>query len=172
MNIDINLAKNKDPNDLRKEKIKKLKNLSIALLALTAFLALVIFGLDYRFSASYVKNQEANLLKVLEAYDEDTAKLFIVNTKLQDISKLLTKRNNFDEKIDKILAGSPESISIQEFTIDEKGIEMEATTNSLTDVDDFLNYLIKLSDEDELSSITLKSLKLEKDEYILELVLI
>ena len=91
MSVNINLVDNKNSEAVRREKTKKLRAVSFTVLFITAFLAVIIFAIDYRFSASYVQKQEAELLQELEPFSDASAKLFIVNSKLSDLDQILNK---------------------------------------------------------------------------------
>ena len=157
---------------VRRDKIKKFRAISFGILFLTAFLSVVIFALDYRFSASYVKKQKAEFLNELAPYSDTSAKLFIVNSKLTDISQILNKRANYSEKINKIVQDGSESIVIDEFSITKDGVQMTIKSNSLTAVDNYLNYLIDLVNDEELSSVTLNKLSADDVEYSVDIRII
>jgi len=172
MSVNINLADKRNPNQERKEKAKKIKAISIVLLIITAFLAIIIFIVDYRFSVSYVRKQEAELMKSLEPYTETSSKLFIINTKLTDIVSLISQRNNYDEKVKLIINGKSDDLEIEEFIINQNGAEIIFSSASLTPIDDYLNNLIKLTDEGILQGVTLNSLESRNDDYEVEVIII
>lgn len=172
MSTNINLADKKNPEDSRKDKAKKLKGISFAILLTTAFLAVVIFALDYRFSASYVRKQQADLLNELTPYADKSAKIFIVNSKLTDISQILSNRKKYNETVDQIVRSNSGGAVIEDFKIDDTGIEMTVSSSSLEPIDQFLNSLLELADKKTVSSITLKSLSLEAGSYVVELIII
>lgn len=172
MSVDINLAQVNKTEQKRAEKVKKIKAVSVAALIVIAFLAVIIFAVDYRFSASYVKNQETELLQELEARSETSAKIFIVNSKLAEITKIIDARQNYSEKSAKLMSEKSDAIEVDEFKIDEEGIEMSITSPSLTDLDNYINFLIDLSEEKEFSTVKLEKLEFKNNEYEADIIMI
>lgn len=171
MSVDINLAQVDTAEQKKAEKVKKIKAVSVAVLIITAFMAVIIFAIDYRFSASYVQKQENELLQELEAKTEISSKIFIVNSKLSGISQIIEERRNLSGKSEKLLIDFPDSIEIEDYIIDEDGVVMTIITPSLTDLDDYLNYLIDLSDEKEFNAIKLEKLEFNRGEYEAEIII-
>ena len=172
MSININLVDKKNPEEDRKRKIKKLRGISLALLFFTAFLAILIFALDYRFSASYVKKQQADLLVELEPYTETSSKIFLLNSKLSISSQALANRKMYNLVSGKILEKKPDSIEIQTYTIDESGLSLKITSSSLKPIDEYLNSLIGLVKTKAISSVVLDSLSSVEGVYTVELKII
>lgn len=172
MSVNINLVDSKNSDAVKREKIKKIRAISFGVLFATAFLAVVIFAADYRFSASYVRKQEADLLKELEPYNDVSAKIFIINSKLSDLDKLLNKRTKYSDKVNKIAEGNKGDIVFDNFTINSEGVDVIITSDSITAVDDYLNYLIGLANDKEFSSVTLKKLNANETGFRVELTLI
>ena len=172
MSVNINLVDNKNSESARREKIKKYRAVSFGVLFLTAFLSIIIFAIDYRFSASYVKKQEAELLSELEPFSEISAKIFILNSKLTDISKILSSRSDYSEKVKLIENGNNGNISIEEFKINSEGIVMTFSSFSLTSIDEYLNYLIGLASDEQIPGIVLNSLTADETGYKVELSII
>lgn len=172
MSANINLVDKRSPDDSRREKATKIKGISFAVLFLTAFLALVIFVVNYRFSASYVKKQEAELLSQLSSYNDTSAKIFIVNSKLTDISNVLSQRKKYNTLSTQIVAQNTGGASIDAYQIDEAGITMSVSSSTLSPIDQFLNALLDLSKKKIITSVTLKSLSLESGRYVVELSII
>lgn len=172
MSVNINLVDSKNSDAARREKIKKLRAISFGILFITAFLSVIIFAIDYRFSASYVKKQESDLLRELEPFNEVSAKLFIVNTKLFDIAKLLAKRTNNHEKVTKITEGNKGEVLITQFTTNDTGTEIRFTSDSLSAIDDYLNYLVDLTKTEDYSAVFLESIKADDTGYKVEVKIV
>jgi len=169
MSININLVDKKSPEDLRLDWLKKLRGLSFAVLFLTAISAVLIFGIDYRFSASYVKKQQSEILKEISSYGDASAKVFIVNTKLSDLSKLIEQRKKYGEVTAQLVTAGDSNISIEEFSFDESGVALTASATSLQDIDDFLNNIMELVDRKTFTNVTLKSLSFDSGRYVVEI---
>jgi hypothetical protein len=172
MSVNINLVARKNPDESKKDRIRKLKGISFAILIFTAFFAILIFAIDYRFSASYLKKQQADLLSDLSNYNEESAKVFVVNSKLTQISNILSQRKKYNFTVSQIAEKSNGSVVIEEFLINETGVTMTASANSLESADQFLNSMIELSDKKVLSSITLNKLAFASNKYIIELIIL
>lgn len=169
MSININLVGQKDPRDSKAEKVRKIKGISFAILFLTAFLAILIFGIDYRFSASYVQKQQANLLSELDNYKDESAKIFIVNSKLSELSKILAQRKKYDNVITQIYNANIDGASIDELVLDEAGISIIVSSNSIESIDKFINSLLELNKQQVINGVALKRLTYAGDRYILEI---
>lgn len=172
MSININLVDKRSPQESKSEKLKKLKGISFGVLFLTALLSILIFVIDFRFSASFVRKQQADLMEELEPYNETTSKIFILNSKLSDASAIITARKKYNKLASEILKSSPESLSIDEFMISEAGVTMTITSTSLLPIDEFLNSTLKLLKNKTISNVTLKDLSLEINTYTVELLII
>lgn len=171
MSVNINLVDRTDPRDLRTEKIKKIKGISFAVLVATALFALIIFALDYRFSASYVRKQQTDLLNEISSFSDKSAKIFIVNSSLTEISNILNHRKTYNDTTTKISEGLG-GVEVDEYTINENGITLTAYANSLDSVDQFLNSMLGLVKDGVLTSVTLKKLAMESDRYVIELIML
>jgi len=171
MSVNINLVDNKNSEAIRREKTKKLRAISFSVLFVTAFLAVIIFAIDYRFSASYVQKQEAELLQELQPFSDVSAKLFITNTKLSDLNQILNKRLNHSKKV-RLISDGARDVTIEEFTINSEGTQLKINSYSLSSIDEYLNYLVGLVDEEEFSGILLNSLQSNESGYVAELSLI
>jgi hypothetical protein len=172
MSININLVDRKNPEESRKEKIRKLKGISFAILFAIGFLAILLFALDYRFSAGYVKKQQAELLSELEPYSDTSAKIFLLNSKLGRASEILGKRKKFNMVTGKIIENKPETLEIQKYTIDETGIKMTVTSVSLEPIDEYLNSTLGLIKSKAITSVFLKNLSMDYGKYTVELEII
>lgn len=172
MSASINLVNQKNPNQDHANRVHKFKGIAYSVLLLSALIVIVIFGLEYRFSASYVKNQQAQLIAELDQYSEKSAKFFIVNSSLSEIGNVLGQRNKYHEKSKEIYNVKPSDVSISEYTHDENGVILTASTPSLESIDNFINALIALNQEKVLNSVFLKGLKIEEGNYTVELVIL
>jgi hypothetical protein len=172
MSININLVDKKSPEESRLEKIKRLKGLSFGLLFLTAFLAILIFGIDYRFSASYVQKQQADLLNEISSYGDTSGKIFIVNNKLSEISQIIASRKKYGEVTKELLAAENSNVTIEEFLYDDNGMTMTVSSDSLEQIDNFLNYTLELADKKVVSGVMLKSLTIDSGKYVADLSII
>lgn len=172
MSININLVDKRNPTDAKNHRIKKLKAISIGILLFIAFLSIIIFAIDYRFSAGYVRKQQGEMMKALEPFSEPASRMFILNSKLSGISSLLSQRKKYNTVSSEILEGKPESLLIDEFSVDENGILVKASSNSLSTIDIFLNYCLSLIKAKTISSVVLENLSLVQGAYLIEVRLL
>ena len=75
----------------------KLKNISYILLISVAFLSLVSFLIDYRFSAGYVIKQENKLIESMSSYKKLGTQVFLLNDRLSHLNQLIVSRKSFKE---------------------------------------------------------------------------
>lgn len=133
------------------------------------FLSLVVFLLDYRFSVGYVRKQQDDVVKKIAIYDETAVKIILLNSRLSDISKVLDGRNNYNEKMLKIIEGVKGATQIDEFEINDTEISITASSVSLSSLNDFLNNLLKMTDLKLISNIALEGLSIEGNKYIIKI---
>lgn len=172
MSVNLNLVDNKVPEASKVEETSKLRGFSYLILIITAFSAIIIFALDYRFSASYVKKQQADVLNELSSYDAISAKIFIINSNLSDIAKLLAERKKYSTTTKTIIKNIKDPLIIDKYSIDEAGAAISISSVSLSPIDEFINATLNLIKTKELNGVVLKSLTFEGERYILEIEII
>ncbi len=171
MSASINLVNQKNPKKDRQEKVRKIKGIAYSVLAITALVVIIIFSLEYRFSASYVKKQQAKLLAELDQYSQKSANFFIVSSNLTEIGNLLSQRKNYQETTKEIFNVKPSDVTVTEYTFDESGVKLSASTPSLESIDSFLNSLIELKQNKKINSVVLQSLSMGEGKYTLEITM-
>lgn len=169
MSININLVGQRDSSRENAEKLQKLKGLSYVVLFITAFLAILVFAIDYRFSASYVRKQQADLQKELDTYGDVSTKIITRNNKLSELSKILSQRKKYNEKTAAILEPLPSGVSIEGFVIDEAGTTMSITSQTLLPIDEYLNSLMDLVESKKIPGVIIKTLSVDGGTYRAEL---
>lgn len=168
MSIDINLVNKSTSEGSKDLRLKKIKTISFVTLFFVAFLSLIIFLINFRFSVNYVKNQQTNLIKELSIYDETVARMLLLNNRLADVSTLLSQRKKYDEVARKILENPPESIVVEGFEIGAGGILIDVSSDSLLDLNSFLNHALDLSKKKVINAVILDSLSTEKSSYLMK----
>ena len=63
----------------------------------------------------------------------------------------------------------PPTVVVQEFQINEGGISMEVSSNSLLELNNFLNEILALSTSKTLSGVSLDGLTFSKTVFVLKL---
>ena len=157
MSIEINLI-SKSSEGSKDLRLRKIKTISFLTLFVVGALSLILFLIDYRFSASYVRGQQSELIADLSQYDETASRIFLLNQRLTDISELLSQRKKHHEKAEKIVEKLPTSVAISEFQIDESGVVMSVNSTSLLELNNFLNDILSLSKSKVLGVVILERL--------------
>lgn len=172
MSASINLVNQKNPNQDHAYRVRKFKGIAYSVLLLSALIVIIIFSVEYRFSASYVQKQQAQLLSELDQYSDKSAKFFIVNSSLSEVGNILGKRNKYHVKSKEIYNVKPSDVLISEYLQDENGVMLTAETASLESLDSFLNALIALNQEKVITGVVLRKLNIEDGTYSVDLVIL
>lgn len=172
MSIDINLVNKKTSDSVKDLKLKKIKTISFTILIIIAISSILLFLINLRFSVNYVKSQQNKIIESLSAYDETTSKIFILHQRVEDLSLIISERKKYHDKTELIFKDLSDSITINEFEIDESGVTLGVTSNSLLELDIFLNYLLDLTKTKKLTSIRMTGLSSVDDgSYSMKLIL-
>ena len=153
MSIDINLVNKKTSESVKDLRLKKVKTISFAVLIAVAVSSVLLFLINLRFSVNYVKGQQNKIIEALSAYDETTSKIFILHQRVEDLSTIISERKKYHDKTELIFKNFPTGISIEEYEIDESGVILGVSSNSLLELDTFLNYLLDLTKTKKITSV-------------------
>ena len=169
MYSDINLLTKNEQSTAQKEKVKKLKDFSYILLFSIAFLSVGIFLINLRFSVNSIKKQQNQVTQSISVYNETSAKIILLNSRLDDISYILDQRKSY-ATINKIVDSSQASgASINVFTVTQNSLTIALFSDSLANLDTILNNILKLSSSSEVKSVNLKVLKADNPGFTMEL---
>ncbi len=171
MSIDINLVNKKTSESAKDLRLKKVKTISFAILIAVAVSSVLLFLINLRFSVNYVKGQQNKIIEALSAYDETTSKIFILHKRVEDLSAIISERKKYHDKTELIFKNFSSGISIEEFEIDESGVILGVSSNSLLELDTFLNYLLDLTKSKKITSIRMTELSSGDDGYSMKLAL-
>ncbi|GEM_PF-3455739 len=171
MSIDINLVNKKTSEGSRGIRLKKVRIISYSLLMFVVSFSIILFLFDLRFSANYVIGQQNKLTQEFISQDKLIAKIFILNGRISSLSSLISQRKQYHEKTDLVFKKISNQITVTSYKIDEKGITLELSSNSLLDLNNYLNYLLGLVKTKKLNSITLEALSSDKDGFSMLLVI-
>jgi len=144
MSNKINLIDKTKVNETKDQKAEKIKKISLFLLILVGFLAISIFLVNYRFSASQITKEQAELLDELAGYNQVVAKMYVLDSRVTNTSKIINNRSMHHETINLLVKDSPSSITIEEFELDDTHMAMVFSANSLEEINTFLNSLLIL----------------------------
>ena len=165
MSNGINLISKENVGGSKKERIKKLQNFSYLLLLIIAFLAISVFLINYKFSANAIRGEQEKLLVELTSYDETVVKTFLLENRISDITNIITKRKKYNDQIKEITNNSSASLTIDEFKIENSEMLIGVSSNSLEDLNDFLNHFLSLSEKKVISNVVLEELSLRASLY-------
>ena len=168
MYADINLVIKKDKSP-RNKRVKTLRKISFGILFIVAFLSIIIFLFNLRFSISSIKKQQQSAIQNLSTYDQTAIKIFLLNSRLNDISSILNSRVDNNQTLRKITSDVKSSTTIKDFSVNKNVFSMTLSSASLLDLNDFLNQILSLSSSGEVSSVSLKELQINESNYIMKL---
>lgn len=172
MSANINLISRTSLEDSKTSRQKKLKNYSFILLFLIGFASLLIFLINYRFSVNYVRKQQQDLIKKISIYDETALKVILLNSRLSEISQVLSDRPKNTGLVREIVKGQTGSLVMDEFSLDTNGITIKLSSRSLLSLNEFLNNLLKLIQSKLISSININSFSYDGTSYLMEVAII
>ncbi len=171
MSIDINLVNKKTSESAKDLRLKKVKTISFAILIVVAISSILLFLINLRFSVNYVKGQQNKIIDALSVYDETSSKIFILHQRVEDLSSIISERKKYHNKTELLFADLPTGVAIDEYEIDESGVVLGVSSNSLLDLDTFLNYLLDLTKSKKLTTIRMTKLSSVDEGYSMKLVL-
>lgn len=169
MSIDINLINKETSENSKDVRLRKIKSISFITLFVVGLLSIVLFLINFRFSANYVKRQQNELITGLSPYDETASKIFLLNQRLSDISEILSNRKKHHKKASKIIENIPTTVVITEFRIDDSGIQIEVSSSSLLQLNNFLNNILSLSESKFIESVVFDGLSYSKSEFLMKI---
>lgn len=171
MSNGINLIEKQADKNVRSELTGRIKKFSFVLVFSVGLLSILFFLLNYRFSLGYVKSEEDKLTKKMLSFEEVSSKVFLLNSRLADISYLLSSRKKPNVTSEVIINIKPENLAISKYQIDAGGVSIDASSPNLSDINDFLNSLLSLTEKKKISSITINSLGADVSGYSVGLLI-
>lgn len=166
---DINLAIKKKRNTPRKKQVEILKKISFVILFIVAILSIIIFLLNLRFSISSVKKQQKAAMQNLSTYDQTAIKIFLLNSRLNDIGSILGSRVKHNQSVGKVVFDVTGSMRVEELSVNGSSFSITVSSPSLFDLNDFLNNILSLSSSKEVSNVSLKELRIGESGYTMSL---
>lgn len=147
---------------------------AMIILFLTAAFSVILFMLIALSPLPQLRKQEALAINTLSQSKDDVAKLVILNERMNAVEVLLTKRNDYDQLLSKIQSYSPSGLQITGFSFSTEGISVTVGSNSLKQIDAFMNGLVNaVQQKQNFSHVTVSNLALDslKDQFSLTLLL-
>lgn len=151
-----------------REKVKKKKGVKAiritAVFSLIAILCLsvLVYYLNRRIYPQALKNERDSLLKSISSLHNKEAKYAILANRVENILELLNKRVDYSKHIAKFSEKIPSGITVDTFKIDKKTITLTISSPSLKSIDEFINGLIVLGKEKEITVLLLDSLSMSE----------
>lgn len=169
MSNSINLINKETTKSNRDDLVKKIRKISFLSLFAVGLISILLFLLSYRFSIGYVRTQEDKLIRKLSSFEQIGSKVFLLNSRLADISILLSSRKNYNRFTESIINQKPENLIISNYKIDSSGVVVEASSTNLSDINDFLNNLFILNQKKIISSVVINTLGANASGYRMQL---
>jgi hypothetical protein len=137
-------------------RLNLLRSIAIAVLFSTSAISIILFILILLSPLPALKKQEENSLAQLAQSHPDVAKLLLVEDRLKSSNAIISKRTNFDELLNKVLAKIQNGLVDTALNLNKEKLTVTVTSNSLQNLDLFLNNLVTSVDKKEdFSKITL-----------------
>ena len=165
----INLITKDNFLESRNEKVKRIKYISYFLLVIIAFVSIVIFLVNYRFSFGSLVSEQNNLLEELSVFSESAAKIHVLNSRIDNTAKIINTRNKHNETILVVTQNLPSNVDIEEFELDEFEIAIAISSNSLEGINEYLNSLFVLAEDKGFTSVTLDELSIKGNRYYVKI---
>lgn len=169
MYADINLATKKEKNTPKNKQVDLLKRASFIILFVVASLSVIVFLLNLRFSVASIKKQQKAAIQNLSTYDQTAIKIFLLNSRLSDISSILNSRVKYNDSVGKIIFSATSSMTIEDFSVSKKKLIITVLSPSLIDLNDFLNSILSYSTSKEVSDVSLEELQVSDVGYVMKL---
>lgn len=164
MNANINLLLRTDEESLKqKKRIKILNFAAVTSLVCVGLTSLGIFALTQVINISSVKSDQGNVLGRMSQFQSRQAKLFILNSRVENIDKILKIRKDFSKVMNGLLVKIPGNLSVDSFEVDGKSVVIAGQSSSLFVIGEFINNLTDMVRKKEIiKSLTLNSLTLDE----------
>lgn len=164
MNSDINLVLEKNQKDLLlKKRAKIFRNTAVISLSVISFLSVVLFILASTSSLSSIKKSESSVLQNIAFLHKKSIKLYFLNDRVNNISKILIKRKDYTKAVDAVLSQIPDTATPTIFQIDKDGMTLKITSKSLVPINKFMDGFIELSQTKKIiKDLIISALTLDK----------
>lgn len=157
---DINLSVKKEREAPKKLSIARIRLISYATLFFVCIFSIVIFLINLRFSTEAIKNQQTQVRQSLSSYNETIAKIYVLNSRLTDISTILNGRKKYTEDVSQIIDLASQGLTIKDMSVDQQNLlKINAVSGSLSDINTFLNKILDLSNSGVIQGVNLNNLQ-------------
>lgn len=174
MNESINLISDKRKGALRRDRsIKIAQRFAIFFLIFVLAVSAALFFAIQNTSLTALSQKEKNDTQTLSFLQQKIVSLFYLDERLKSIDSLIKGRLALEVAIGKIIAGLPNSASIDTFSLDKQNLSITISATSLTPLNDFLNFFIDEATKKELiTKITVSSITVDpkSERYVMSIV--
>jgi hypothetical protein len=148
MNNYINLVQSKDEIVIKeKKRVRILNFIAASFLTIVVVCAIVIFVISSQFSLTSIKRDQNQAIYGISQLKIKAGKLLMVNDRLKGISDISDKRKDYSTVSNYLVDLVPQGVSIKAFSLDKETVRMTVSSNSLLQINTFLNSLISLSSQ-------------------------
>lgn len=173
MSNDINILLYKGSVDFKEQqRIKIVRRIAFVLSVIIGISSVVIFFFILYLDPAAIKKSQGEIKGQIARYEERKGKLFIVNSRIQNIKDILVKRKNYAQDITILMNQMPSGLSVEDMQMDNESFSITVSSSSLIDIGVFIDNLIDMAKKKELiSSLILDSLTFdeEKNSYLVSL---
>lgn len=124
------------------DRIKTLRLLAVVLLFGVSVSSMILFLLIALSPLPTLKKQESTSLFTLAQFHTDMARLALLNERVENISKIIEKRTDYNKVIDELRNKLPSDSTITGLDIGKKTVSVTVTSQSLASIDAFLSSVI------------------------------
>ena len=143
MSKEINLVLQEGIEELKqKRKLRRFRIAAVSSLIVVLVISLSLYLLKLNLSSG-LEERKNSLLSQLDPLRNKEAKLKIVNDRIRNISSIQGTRKDISKIVDEILT----AMSIENLEFEETSVLLEASSNSLVLIDDFINNLIEMGEQ-------------------------
>src|SRR3989344_1802795 len=147
MSKEINLVLQEGIEELKqKRKLRRFRIAAVSSLIVVLVISLSLYLLKLNLSSG-LEERKNSLLSQLAPLRNKEAKLKIVNDRIRNISSIQGTRKDISKIVDEILTAMPKQMSIENLEFEETSVLLEASSNSLVLIDDFINNLIEMGEQ-------------------------
>lgn len=163
MSTNINLLLHADEKSLKQKKRIKILNLAaVVSLVSVGLISLSIFILTQAINSSSVRKDQEDISRLMSQFQDRQAKLFVLNNRIENISKILKIKKDLSKITGSLLVKIPSSMSIDNFEVNDKSIIITGQSKSLSVIGEFINNFTDMVRKKEIiKSLTLNSLALD-----------
>lgn len=145
MKSDINLISLNQAEVVKEDSTVQLYRILAIVAILIVFLSsLVVFLIIQSISPEGIRKQEIALEKDISALHTKEAKIIIVNRKIKDIKKIISKRQKYDKLVSEITNVIPQKVSASNLAINDEKVNLAVSSDSLTSLNNLLNNLFDM----------------------------